>query len=329
MCTTHLQDHVLNALGGVGKGEPLLDANLAEGVENPGHGLGGDGEAGTALQGPDPPLVVQIAGQGEKGDRSIPALDPLVTFALIVPARAPFDARPQGVRKVGGQVLVPNKDLLHRLGEHDAAENLGEARGLLHRIDLRRQVDTVLVLRLLVVLQQIGSVGGPAAGLDLGARYVLPADALAHRQLLQLVVELEHDAVADRARDASQEGEPDHQARRFGRDPHHVEGGGLALVVADEADVGVIFQQAELGPVLEQLGDLAGGLPGEDGVVAAGAAAGQQVLGQRVVVHQQQPDPGPKGTVEKVTHSQDPSPQGSSPIIGSLSLSDMREQNPP
>ena len=66
----------------------------------------------------------------------------------------------------------------------------------------------------------------------------------------------------------------------------------IVALAPNKADIGVVLQEAELGPVLEQLGHLAGGLAGEDRAVAAGAAAGQQVFGQRVVMLQQQADPG-------------------------------------
>jgi hypothetical protein len=54
--------------------------------------------------------------------------------------------------------------------------------------------------------------------------------------------------VAHGAGDAGQEGQPDHQTGRFRGHPHHIEGDGLLAlgVVANEADVGVVLQQAEL-----------------------------------------------------------------------------------
>ena len=123
------------------------------------------------------------------------------------------------------------------------------------------------------------------------AGQVPPAHPLADGQASQLLAQLVVDGVAQAAGGPAQEGQPHHETRRLGGHTDHVEGGRLLLLVPHEPDVGVCLQQTELGPVLEDVCQLAGGLPALDGVVAAVGGGGEEVLGQGVVVLQHQADP--------------------------------------
>ena len=61
--------------------------------------------------------------------------------------------------------------------------------------------------------------------------------------------------------------------------------------LSDELHVGAVLEEAEVCPALDHLVHLAGSLPALHRVVAAIRARGQQILGQRVIMLQQEPNP--------------------------------------
>ena len=72
----------------------------------------------------------------------------------------------------------------------------------------------------------------------------------------------------------------------------HVEAGGRVLWLrSDELDVGAVLQEAEVRPALDHLGHLARRLPALHRVIPAIRARGQEILGQGVIMLQQEPDP--------------------------------------
>ena len=60
---------------------------------------------------------------------------------------------------------------------------------------------------------------------------------------------------------------------------------------SDELDIGAVLKEAEVCPALDHLVHLAGGLPALHWVVAAIRAGGQQILGQRVIMLEQEANP--------------------------------------
>ena len=65
----------------------------------------------------------------------------------------------------------------------------------------------------------------------------------------------------------------------------------MVTVLPDELDVGMVLQEAEVSPSLDHLVHLEVSLPALDGVISAVGAGGQQVLGQGVVMLQEEPYP--------------------------------------
>ena len=61
--------------------------------------------------------------------------------------------------------------------------------------------------------------------------------------------------------------------------------------LSDELDIGAVLKEAEVCPALDHLVHLAGGLPALHRVVAAIRAGGQQILGQRVIMLEQEANP--------------------------------------
>ena len=109
-----------------------MQPQLAEGVEDPGHGRGGHRGVWAALDAPDPALVGDVAGQGEEGGAGVPVA-PLADSLLAAEAArrtvAPAGEGSQQGAEVARHPVVADQDLLHGLGHGDTGEHLGEGGG--------------------------------------------------------------------------------------------------------------------------------------------------------------------------------------------------------